>query len=182
MKFGRLIVRVVIGALFVGHGTQKLFGWFDGAGPKNTGQFFEQLGLRPGRRHATAAGAAEALGGAMLTLGLLTPAAAAALIGVMITAIRKVHAKNGMWVTDGGMEYNLVLMAALFAIVDDGPGSASADDTLGLHLSGPAWAAAALAAGALGSYAATELSSSEEPPAEAGEATEREAHPTAMAA
>src|SRR5262249_32793408 len=30
MKIGRLLVRLVVGGLFVGHGTQKLFGWFDG--------------------------------------------------------------------------------------------------------------------------------------------------------
>ncbi len=183
MKFGRLIVRLVIGALFIGHGTQKLFGWFDGSGPEKTGQFFESLGLRPGRRHATAAGAAEAVGGAMLALGLLTPAAVAAIIGVMMTAVRKVHAKNGLWVTDGGMEYTLVLMAALLAIAEDGPGPASADDALGLRLSGPAWAAAALAAGAVASYAATELASSQEAEDEAEpQQPAREAEPTAMAA
>ena len=161
MKLARLIIRILIGGLFIGHGTQKLFGWFHGPGPENTGQFFESLGLRPGRRHAAAAGGAEALGGAMLALGLMTPAAVAALAGVMITAIRKVHAKNGVWATEGGFEYNLVLLAAMLAIAEDGPGPVSADARLGIGMTGPGWALAALAAGALGSYAATELSPAE---------------------
>ena len=56
MDFGRLLLRGVVGPLFVGHGTQKLFGWFGGHGIEGTGGFFENLGLRPGKRHATAAG------------------------------------------------------------------------------------------------------------------------------
>ena len=77
MKLGLTLLRVVIGALFFGHGTQKLFGWFGGHGIEGTAGFFESLGLKPGRRHATAAGAAEAGGGALVALGFLTPAAAA---------------------------------------------------------------------------------------------------------
>src|ERR671926_405907 len=60
MDLGRLVTRSVIGPLFIGHGTQKLFGWFGGHGPAGTGAFFESLGMRPGRGHALAAGAAEA--------------------------------------------------------------------------------------------------------------------------
>ena len=102
MKLGLTFLRTVIGALFFGHGAQKLFGWFGGHGPEGTGQFFEGLGLKPGIKHARAAGAAEAGGGVLLALGLFTPAAAAAIIGVMSTAIRTVHMKNGPWVSDGG--------------------------------------------------------------------------------
>ena len=72
MDLGRLLLRGVVGPLFVGHGTQKLFGWFGGHGVEGTGGFFENLGLRPGKRHATAAGWAEAGGGALLTLGAFT--------------------------------------------------------------------------------------------------------------
>ena len=45
---GHVLLRTLIGGPFVGHGTQKLFGWFGGHGPEGTGQFFESLGLRPG--------------------------------------------------------------------------------------------------------------------------------------
>src|SRR3954471_10133708 len=56
----RTLLRVLIGGLFVGHGTQKLFGWFGGYGPDGTGQFFDSIGLRPGKRNAMVAGASEA--------------------------------------------------------------------------------------------------------------------------
>src|SRR3954453_5913461 len=103
------LLRVLVGALFVGHGTQKLFGWFGGHGPEGTGQFFESLGLKPGKLNAMAAGGSEALGGVLLALGFLTPVGAALLSGPMITAIRTVHLEKGPWVTEGGYEYNVVL-------------------------------------------------------------------------
>src|SRR4051794_10782550 len=155
MRIGSAALRGVIGPLFVGHGTQKLFGWFDGHGLEGTGGFFESLGLRPGRRHATAAGLAEAVGGALLTLGALTPAATSVLSATMLTAMRKVHLKNGPWVTGGGYEYNLVLIAALTALAETGPGPASVDEGLFPRLKGPAWAALSLATAAAGSYLAT---------------------------
>src|SRR3954452_10661158 len=110
VNLGKLALRGVVGPLFVGHGTQKLFGWFGGHGVEGTGGFFEnQLGLSPGKRHATAAGLSEAAGGALLTAGAFTPVAAAAITGTMVTAIRKAHAQNGPWVSEGGYEYNAVL-------------------------------------------------------------------------
>lgn len=157
MDIGRLIVRGAVGPLFVGHGTQKLFGWFDGHGPDGTGGFFESIGLRPGKRHATAAGWAETLGGALLTLGALTPVAQATITGTMVTAIRKVHAQNGPWVTQNGFEYNLTLIALTAALTETGPGRPSIDSALfGDGLKGKGWAVAALAAGVAGSYLVTE--------------------------
>jgi len=161
MKFGLTVLRTVIGVLFFGHGAQKLFGWFGGHGPEATGQFFESLGLRPGRKHATAAGAAEAGGGAALALGLFTPAAAATLIGVMSQAIRTVHLKNGPWVSDGGYEYNLALIATLVALADVGPGDLSLDRALGIDASGPLVAMLALGAGIGGATLLTRASDSD---------------------
>src|SRR5271167_3571701 len=122
MKIGRLLLRLVVGGVFVGHGTQKLLGWFGGPGLDATAQGFEQLGMRPGRRNAIAAGAAETGGGALLAVGLATPVAASVLIATMLTAIHRVHAKNGPWVAKGGYEYNLVLIAAALALAEVGPG------------------------------------------------------------
>ena len=156
MDLGRFLVRGVVGPLFVGHGTQKLFGWFDGHGLEGTAGFFESLGLRPGKRHATAAGAAETAGGVLLTLGALTPVASALISGTMITAIRKAHIKQGPWVTKGGYEYNLTLIAAMAALTEAGPGRPSVDEALLPRFKGAGWALAALAAGAAGSYLATE--------------------------
>jgi putative oxidoreductase len=167
MKAGRLIARVVIGGLFVGHGTQKWFGWFGGPGLERASDMMDSLGLHPGRRNAVAASATETIGGTLLIAGALTPLAAASLIATMITAIRKVHLKNGLWAANGGYELNLTLIAALLALVDGGPGELSLDRRLGLHDTGAAWALAALAAGALGSAFAIEIANAEgEAPAE----------------
>jgi putative oxidoreductase len=157
MKFGRLLVRVIVGGLFIGHGTQKLLGWFGGPGQAGSEQMMHSIGMRPGRRNALAAGITETTGGALLTAGLATPLAAAGLIGVMVTAVRKVHLRNGLWNSRGGYEYNLVLIAILLSLADGGPGELSADRVLGIQRTGPAWALAALGLGAAASALAVEL-------------------------
>jgi putative oxidoreductase len=151
MKFGRLLARLIIGGLFIGHGTQKWFGWFGGPGIEGTTGMMGKLGLAPARANAHAASASETLGGVGIALGAFTPAAAASLIGTMVTAIRTVHLKNGFWSTGGGYEFNLTLIAALLLIVDGGPGPISVDAAFGLEETGAGVALAALAAGALGS-------------------------------
>jgi putative oxidoreductase len=150
MGLGKLILRATLGGYFVGHGMQKLAGWFGGAGPAGTGEHFEQIGLRPGRESALLAGAAEAGGGSLLALGLFTPAAVSMLAGVMTNAIRHVHSKNGLWVTEGGVEYPVVVLAALAALGDGGPGRFSLDEALGTGLRGPVVTAVAMGAGAAG--------------------------------
>jgi putative oxidoreductase len=157
MKIGRLAARVVIGGLFVGHGTQKLFGWFGGPGLEGTEQMMGALEMRPTRANAIAAGVSETAGGLLLIAGAATPAAASSLIGTMITAIRKVHQPNGPWVAQGGWEYNAVLIAALTAMIDAGPGDVSVDAALGRDEWGPAWALAGLAIGATASAIAINL-------------------------
>jgi putative oxidoreductase len=147
---GKLVLRATLGGYFVGHGMQKLAGWFGGGGPEGTGEMFEQVGLRPGRESALLAGAAEAGGGALLALGLFTPAAVSMLSGVMTNAIRHVHRKNGLWVTEGGVEYPVVILAALAALADSGPGRLSLDEALGIRLRGPVVTAVAMGAGAAG--------------------------------
>jgi putative oxidoreductase len=166
MKLGRLLLRVTIGALFVGHGTQKLFGWFGGHGLDATANMFDSIGMRPGNRNAIAAGAAEAGGGAALAAGFATPLAAATLTSVKLTAINRVHLKNGPWITNGGYEYNVVLIAAVLALAEVGPGELSLDHALGQERIGPGWAVLALAlgvAGAVGAHIAAE--STPAPPA-----------------
>jgi putative oxidoreductase len=171
MKIGRLLLRLIIGGFFIGHGTQKLFGWFGGGGLDATAQGFEQLGMRPGRRNAIAAGLAETGGGTALALGFATPLAASALTATMLTAINRVHLKNGPWATNGGYEYNLVLIAAVLAVVDMGPGKPSLDAALGIEASGPKWALAALAAGVGGALGAHLAAEAQTPPAEGVQAT-----------
>lgn len=154
MKIGRLLLRVLVGGFFIGHGTQKLFGWFGGNGLEGTAEGFEKLGLRPGQAHATAAGAAESGGGALLLAGFETPLAAAAITATMLTAIRTVHLENGPWSTDGGYEYNAVLIATVLTLAELGPGPLSLDALRGRERSGTGWALAAAAVGALGALGA----------------------------
>jgi putative oxidoreductase len=152
MALGLLVLRLVVGLLLMGHGCQKVAGCFGGAGPERTGAFFESLGLRPGTRMALAAGGTEVAGGALLALGLLTPVGAALLTAVMITAIWTAHRSAGLWATEGGFEYNLVLLATFFALSGAGPGDWSLDNALGVDLAGDGWAVAQLGAGALGAF------------------------------
>ena len=147
MEVGLLVLRIVVGAFFVGHGAQKLFGWFRGHGLGGTGAAFEGMGLRPGRMMAAIAGTAEMAGGVLLGLGLLTPLAAALLIAVMTLAIAIVHWRHGPWVAEGGWEYSVVLIAVAFAVTAVGPGKYSLDRALELDLAGVDWALIALGAG-----------------------------------
>ncbi len=157
MKFARLLLRLVLGGLFFGHGTQKLFGWFGGHGLDATSQGFESMGARPGRLNAIAASTAETAGGALVVLGAATPLAAAGLVATMLTAIKRVHFKNGPWNTNGGYEFNLTLIAAALALVEVGPGPLSIDRD---RFSGSGWALASLlagVAGAAGAYAYSDM-------------------------
>jgi putative oxidoreductase len=155
MDVGRAALRGIAGPLFVGHGTQKLFGWFGGYGPDATGGAFEGMGLRPGKRHALAAGVAETTGGVLLTLGALTPLASTLISSTMITAIRKVHLANGPWATSNGYEYNLALIGMSAALAETGPGRPSVDAARFPRFKGTTWALLSLAAAGVGSYLAT---------------------------
>ncbi|MEK3949385.1 DoxX family protein [Paenibacillus sp. FSL H7-0703] len=127
---GLLLIRLVVGLLLVGHGAQKLFGWFGGYGPKGTGGWMESIGIKPGVFMAVSAGLMELLGGALFALGLLTPLAALLITVTMLGAIFKVHGQNGIWATANGYEYPLVLIAVVIGIALTGAGSYSIDALL----------------------------------------------------
>lgn len=157
MSVGRLVERGLIGGLFIGHGTQKLFGWFGGPGRAGTEGMMTAMQMHPAKANALAAGVTETAGGALIAAGLATPAAAAALTGVMTTAIAKVHLANGPWAANGGWEYNAVLIAAVTALAESGPGDLSLDAALDLDLTGPKWAFGALALGVVTALVTMEL-------------------------
>ena len=146
MAIGLLILRVVVGALMIGHGTQKLFGWFGGGGITGTAGMFDRVGLRPARPAAVGAGVAEAGGGLLLLLGLLTPLGSVAIVCVMIGAIIVVHWPK-VWNTQGGLEYPLVMLTCAWALSFTGPGRLSLDRALGLNPSGPLTGLVVLAIG-----------------------------------
>lgn len=158
---GLLLIRVVVGLLFVGHGTGKLFGWFAGHGPEGTGQYFESLGYPRGRTMAILAGLTEVVAGLAFGAGFLTPLAAAAIIGVMINASVSAHRDAGLWSENEGYEYPLVLSAVAAAVTVTGPGAASLDDAIGWGVDGIGWGVGAAALGVLigGTVLATRHSS-----------------------
>jgi len=73
MSVGLFLLRIVVGSLLIGHGTQKLFGWFGGKGLEGTKRFFQALGYPSHVLFPILAGAREALGGFLIAVGFLTP-------------------------------------------------------------------------------------------------------------
>jgi putative oxidoreductase len=150
MDVGLLLLHGAAGLIMAGHGAQKLFGWFGGQGMQGTAEFVEKLGWRPARGFAVLLGVAEFLGGLGLAVGLATPLAAAAVIAVLANAAWVVHRPHGLWNTDLGYEYPLILIVAATSLAFTGPGRYSLDHVLDWHLSGIDWGVAALALGGVG--------------------------------
>jgi putative oxidoreductase len=130
MASGLLLLRIVVGAAFVGHGTQKLFGWFGGYGPQGTGGYFTSLGYRAGVLMAVAAGLAETTGGTLLALGFLTPLAGALLATVMLNAIASVTFKRAFMF---GSELEIAYLTVAVALSATGPGRFSIDRAIDLE-------------------------------------------------
>lgn len=122
MNAALLIVRLIAGLGFAAHGTQKLFGWFEGGGISGTGAFFESIGFRPGSRFAVAAGLGEFLGGVLLAFGLGGPIGPALMIAVMLVAILTVHKGHGFFTQNGGAELPLMYIAVALTVAVAGPG------------------------------------------------------------
>ncbi|HEX8909128.1 MAG TPA: DoxX family protein [Anaeromyxobacteraceae bacterium] len=119
-------VRVALGSTMLYHGYEKL----RGEGPRQTGEAFEGLGIRPGKAWAVATGAAELFAGAAAVLGIATRPAAVAVLVTQGMAVAKVHGPKGYSNLQGGMEYNLALMAIAAALLLGGPGRVSAHEAL----------------------------------------------------
>jgi putative oxidoreductase len=144
-----LVLRATLGPLIAAHGSQKLFGWFEGPGLQGMAGGLESMNLRPGRPWALAAALSEFGGGALTALGFLNPIGPLGVIGAMGMATAKVHWGKPIWASAGGPELPLTNISQATAIMLAGPGKFSLDGVLGIQL--PRWIAplglAAVAAG-----------------------------------
>ncbi|MDH2455441.1 DoxX family protein [Corynebacterium bovis] len=123
---GLLLLRVVTGVIMVAHGWRKLV--VDGIDA--TTRTFEAAGVPQPGMSAWGVSIVEMLGGALVIVGLLTPAAAGVLALDMLAALYLVHLHNGLFVADGGMELVLLLATAFVVLVVFGAGRASLDRAL----------------------------------------------------
>jgi putative oxidoreductase len=128
-----LLLRVMVGVVFIAHGGQKLFGVFGGRGLEATANAMTGYGLKPGMLFAVLGGVSEFGGGLLFILGLLTPLVGLIITAEMIVAIAVSSGHNGfIALTRLGYEYNLVLIAIALALAIAGPGRLSLDHQLGL--------------------------------------------------
>lgn len=125
-----LILRCSVGAVMLAHGINHIRPDIDG-----TTSWFGSMGMKPARLHAWLASVAEIVGGLLLLVGLLTPFAAAAVVGVMFVAWAINHRGNGFFIfhPGEGWEYVMTLGAVGITIGAIGPGAWSLDEALDLN-------------------------------------------------
>ncbi|HEX4006088.1 MAG TPA: DoxX family protein [Acidobacteriaceae bacterium] len=125
------LMRLVLGLIFFGHGTQKALGWWGGFGWHGTIAAFGTYLHIPGFL-AVCAILAEFLGSLLLLAGFLSRLAALAIAVVMMVAILKVQLHNGLLGTPGaqGYEFPLALLALCILIIFKGGGAMSIDRAL----------------------------------------------------
>ena len=128
--YGITILRILVGIIFMAHGSQKLFGMFGGYGLEGTGQYMASLGLNPGYLMALLSGSAEFFGGLALFLGLLVRPAAVVLIVMLVVAILSVHIHNGLFMANNGYEFGLALLGGAIAVLFEGAGRISLDSVI----------------------------------------------------
>jgi putative oxidoreductase len=125
LDFGLLVLRIVLGGTFVGHSLQKLFGLWGGPGINGFAQYLGTLGFSQTTILSWVTGITELVGGTLLVLGLFTPVGAAAVLGVTANVV---YLKwTGGFFGPNGIEYELILSAAAFALLFTGPGRISLD-------------------------------------------------------
>lgn len=134
---GLLILRLVVGLTLAGHGAQKVFGWFGGTGMSGWVGAMNRMRIRPAAPWAWASALAELLGGLAVAIGFLSPLGSFAIAGSMLVAIALVHWPKGFWVSKGGYEFNLLIIATVAALAVIGPGAYSAVHLLGINLPEP---------------------------------------------
>ena len=124
-----LILRAALGMMIFVHGYNKAF---RGGRLAGTGRWFESMGMRPGKVHATLAAGTEMGVGVLLVVGLLTQLAAAGLIALMVVAFWTVHRDKGFMITGEGWEYVALIATMSLVTAMLGPGLLSLDAEFGI--------------------------------------------------
>jgi putative oxidoreductase len=139
-----LLLRVIVAITMLAHGWNHAFG---GGRIPGTARWFASIGMRPPLLHAYAATVTEFGAGLLLLAGLITPVAAAGVIGTMMVALVTNHLRNGFFIfrPGEGYEYVLMIIVVCAAIGASGGGSWSLDGALGIRLDG--WTGLLLAVG-----------------------------------
>jgi len=135
-RFGGCVLpmlRIVLGAILVPHGCQKLFGWFGGMGFEGFTALFDKLGYKPATLWVALVALTEVVGGLMLILGLFTRFAAAAVAIFMVNAILFTWQFGFFW-SKGGWEYPLLLLAVSMVFLVRGGGELSIDAKMSKEL------------------------------------------------
>jgi putative oxidoreductase len=141
---GLSIIRVGVGGMITAHGYNHFFG---GGRLPGAGRWFDSLGISPGLFHAWVTAVVEVGAGLMFAVGLLTPLAAAGIIGIMSVAGIVVHRPNGFFITKEGYEYVLVVSLTCAGVAAIGPGRWSVDNAVFGWQDIAGWGGLALAAG-----------------------------------
>ena len=128
---GLFLIRGIVGVVFLFHGSQKLFGWFEGPGLQNWEQALAQMQVPYPHVSAILSGCAEFFGGLFFLLGLFTRIAAIPIAITMAVAVFKVHNTTfSITAEPMGMEYALTLGLVAIGIAFTGPGRLSLDHVL----------------------------------------------------
>lgn len=125
-SLGLPVLRVVTGLIFAMHGYQKFSGGLEGV----TG-FLMSLGFPMASVFAVILIAVELLGGIALIVGAFTRVTASLTAIVSVVALFTVHLKNGFFMSTGGYEFILLLLAASIALMVMGAGKWSVDQKMG---------------------------------------------------
>ncbi|MBI1761348.1 MAG: DoxX family protein [Acidobacteria bacterium] len=132
-----LPIRLALGLIFLGHGSQKVFGAFGGRGFDAWINTPVQINLPAGtptlRFWLSCAAFAALIGGAMVLFGFMTRIGAVLLSIVMFVALYFVHWRYGFFLHDNGtdgIEYVMALFCCCMALLWEGGGRASVDGSL----------------------------------------------------
>jgi putative oxidoreductase len=128
-----LVVRLFFGIGLAYHGYNKIFG---GGGLKGTAGWFGSIGMKWPNVQARLAAGTEIGAGLLFAAGLLTPFAAAGIVGLMLVAAWVAHRKNGFFIVKSGWEFTAAYAIVAWAVGTIGPGRYSLDNAAGIEFTG----------------------------------------------